>query len=61
MENEEDDHLASLEEESPESEHAFLNTPGMSIPPGLTDLNGPHGFGGTSMGGSHQMIAAQNF
>ena len=71
-ENENDhDHLISLEEESPESEHAYLSTglggvsqaipdmsPALSMNTG-TPVNGPS-MNGTNMG-PPQMIIAQNY
>jgi transcription factor STE12 len=66
-----DQHIVDLEQESPESEHAYL-AGSMSIPTtisemqsmgpmstGTNNMNGPQ-FNGTSMG-PPQMVAAHNY
>jgi transcription factor STE12 len=67
LENEEDQ-LVALEEESPESEHAYLNmptstsdipTPMTSMSTGTNNMNGAT-MNGTSIGTPH-MIAAHNY
>lgn len=67
LENEEDQ-LVALEEESPESEHAYLNmptstsdipTPMTSMSTGTNNMNGAT-MNGTTIGTPH-MIAAHNY
>ncbi|KAF1986033.1 STE-domain-containing protein [Aulographum hederae CBS 113979] len=71
----EDDNLVSLEEESPESEHAYLAT-NMGMPTSMAEMqsmnsmHGMNGGGGLSMNGGsmsmgqqqqQQLVAAQNY
>lgn len=52
----EDEHLHSLEEESPESGNDYLNMP--HIPVSISDIPGPLSMG-TSMGPPQHLIAQQ--
>ena len=54
----EDEHLHSLEEESPDSGNDYLS--GMHIPASLSDIPGPLSMG-TTMGPPQQLIAAHNY
>ncbi|KAF2115021.1 STE like transcription factor-domain-containing protein [Lophiotrema nucula] len=55
-----DDHLHSLEEESPESVHDYLTPSNLNIPSSISDIPGPLSMG-TSMPPPHQLIAAHNY
>ncbi|OCK84788.1 STE-domain-containing protein [Lepidopterella palustris CBS 459.81] len=58
LENDED-HLGSLEEESPDSGNDYL-TSSLNIPASISDIPGPLSMG-TSMGPPQQLISAQNY
>jgi transcription factor STE12 len=53
-----DDNLGSLEEESPESNHGYLDQ-GFNIPTSLGDMG--HMGMGTSMAPAQQLVAAHNY
>jgi transcription factor STE12 len=53
----EDDHLHSLEEESPESGNDYMMS---NIPASISDIPGPMSMG-VSMGPPQHMIAAHNY
>jgi transcription factor STE12 len=61
LENEDgDDQLHSLEEESPESVHDYLTPANLNIASSISDIPGPLSMG-TSMPPPHQLIAAHNY
>jgi len=53
----EDEHLHSLEEESPDSGNEYLSS--MHIPTSISDIPGPLSMG--SMAPPQQLIAANNY
>jgi transcription factor STE12 len=55
----EDEHLNSLEEESPESGNDYLSSL-TNIPTSIGDIPGPLSMGNT-IGSGQQLIAAQNY
>jgi transcription factor STE12 len=55
----EDDHLGSLEEESPDSGNDYLSST-LNLPVSIADIPGPMSMG-TSMGPPQQLIAAHNY
>jgi transcription factor STE12 len=55
----EDEHLNSLEEESPDSGNDYLSSL-THIPASISDIPGPLSMG-TTMGPPQHLIAAQNF